>query len=119
MSQPVLIVEDDPQLGATMVTMLELLGYEPTLTTGVREAMAKLEETQDFHAIISDYSLGDGHGTEVMRHCVNSDDLSACLLIITSGYDRSTFEGELVGLERVEWITKPYPIALIKEKLEE
>ena len=119
MSEPVLIVEDDPQLGATMVTMLELIGYAPTLTTGVQEALATLEETQDFHAIISDYSLGDGQGTQVMKQCVESDDFSACILIITSGYDRSTFEEELVGLERVEWVTKPYPIAVIKDLLED
>lgn len=111
MPKHVLIIEDDPSLGQTMLEMMGLLGFEAKLTPGVRAAIAAIEDFQAWDAVVSDFSLGDGKGTEVMRYCVENEVLKDAALVITSGYERNAHLEELAGLERVEWLVKPYPIA--------
>lgn len=111
MPKRVLIIEDDPGLGQTMLEMMGMLGFEAALVPGVREALAALKERQDWNAVVSDFSLGDGKGTEVMRYCIGEEAFVDTHFVITSGYERSEHLAELDGLDKVEWLVKPYPIA--------
>lgn len=111
MSKRILVIEDDRDLGNTMLEMLGLLGYEAELCISLASAIEKLRIETNWDAIISDYSLGDGKGSDLMRHVLNIDALKNAKLIIASGYDRSNFTTDLEGLETVNWIIKPYPIA--------
>jgi len=45
--QKLLIVEDDPSVRNTMVTVLELEGYQPEAVASTREAIARLAAERD------------------------------------------------------------------------
>lgn len=111
MSKRVLVVEDDKELGSTMLEMLGLLGYEAELCTSKASATEKVGVDTAWDVIISDFSLGDGKGTDLMRDLLKIEALKKTKLIVASGYDKSDFDSDLEGLDSVEWIIKPYPIA--------
>ena len=107
MSKAVLIVEDDFQLGESLKTILSLLHHEPRHTLTLKEAKEAIDK-QRWDVIISDYSLADGTGVEVMNYAVKRK--CSGTLIISSGHDRDTIENELSGLNHVRWMSKPYTI---------
>ena len=104
MSKAVLIVEDDLQLGESLKTILSLLQHEPHHILTLKEAI----DNQRWDVIISDYSLADGTGFEVMNYAVERKCSST--LIISSGHERESIEEELSGLDLVRWMSKPYTI---------
>ncbi len=107
MSKAVLIVEDDPQLGESLKTILSLLHHEPHHILTLKEAKEAIDN-QSWDVIISDYSLADGTGVEVMNYAVERKCSST--LIISSGHERESIEEELSGLNHVRWMSKPYTI---------
>lgn len=111
MSKRILVVEDDKELGSTMLEMLGLLGYEAELCESKTSAKEKVGVDTNWDVIISDFSLGDGKGTDFMRHILTVDALKSSKLVLASGYPRSNFSADLEGLDSVEWLIKPYPIA--------
>lgn len=110
MSKRILLIEDDLSLGQTFVELMELLGFKPVLSDGYQSALDVLAEDHNWSAIISDFSLGDGLGSDIMRHCLSVDALKNTSLIITSGYERESKASELSGLDKVQWLMKPYKI---------
>ena len=107
MSKAVLIVEDDLQLGESLKTILSLLQHEPHHILTLKEAKEAIDN-QRWDVIISDYSLADGTGFEVMNYAVERKCSST--LIISSGHERESIEEELSGLDLVRWMSKPYTI---------
>ena len=107
MSKAVLIVEDDPQLGESLKTILSLLHHEPHYILTLKEAKEAIDN-QSWDVIISDYSLADGTGVEVMNYAVERKCSST--LIISSGHERESIEEELSALNHVRWMSKPYTI---------
>lgn len=107
MSKAVLIVEDDPQLGESLKTILSLLHHEPHHILTLKEAKEAIDN-QSWDVIISDYSLADGTGVEVMNYAVERKCSST--LIISSGHERESIEEELSALNHVQWMSKPYTI---------
>jgi len=107
MSKAVLIVEDDPQLGESLKTILSLLHHEPHHILTLKEAKEAIDN-QSWDVIISDYSLADGTGVEVIKYAVERKCSST--LIISSGHERESIEEELSALNHVRWMSKPYTI---------
>ena len=107
MSKAVLIVEDDTQLGESLKTILSLLHHEPHHILTLKEAKEAIDN-QLWDVIISDYSLADGTGVEVMNYAVERKCSST--LIISSGHERESIEEELSWLDHVRWMSKPYTI---------
>lgn len=108
MSKRILLIEDDPLLGETLVTMLELLGYEPTLTVDLKSFKATVENQKEWAAIITDYTLPDGNGANVLLHAQNHGVNG--VKVVSSGYDKSHFEGQFDNIEDVQWLSKPYKV---------
>lgn len=115
MSKAVLIVEDDPQLGESLKTILSLLHHEPHHILTLKEAKEAIDN-QRWDVIISDYSLADGTGVEVMNYAVERKCSST--LIISSGHERESIEEELSGLNHVRWMNKPYTIDDLKSLID-
>ena len=107
MSKAVLIVEDGQQLGEPLKTILSLLHHEPQHILTLKEAKEAIDN-QRWDVIISDYSLADGTGVEVMNYAVERKCSST--LIISSGHERESIEEELSGLDHVRWMSKLYTI---------
>lgn len=107
MSKAVLIVENDPQLGESLKTILSLHHHEPHHILALKEAKEAIDN-QHWDVIISDYSLADGTGVEVVNYAVERKCSST--LIISSGHKRESIEEELSGLDHVRWMSMPYTI---------
>jgi DNA-binding NtrC family response regulator len=110
----VLLIDDDKDLGSTMQELLSLLGYEAHLSNSVESAKAALSNNVPWDAVISDYTLGDGTGIEILKHAVTLDGLRECSLAIASGYDKDALDVDFSGIEKAKWITKPFDIATLK-----
>lgn len=54
----VLVVDDEPLIASLVCTVLEEEGYQPTCLCSAAEALAELEDHDDFDAVITDIDLG-------------------------------------------------------------
>ena len=115
MSKAVLIVEDDPQLGESLKTILSLLHHQPHHIFSFKEAKEAIDN-QRWDVIISDYFLLDGTGVEVMNYAVKRKCSST--LIISSGHDRDSIKEEMGKLDQVRWMSKPYTIDDLKSLID-
>ena len=61
-----LIVEDDPSVRNTMVTVLELEGYQPDAVASTREAIERLS-AEPYTIVISDIYLDERTGIDVLH----------------------------------------------------
>jgi DNA-binding response OmpR family regulator len=73
----VLLVEDDPHTGLALKRWISHLKFQVDLCTSVSEAKHLLTQKNEYAAVISDFHLPDGVGTEVEQvaklngiHCV-------------------------------------------------
>ncbi len=64
--QKLLIVEDDPSVRNTMVTVLELEGYQPEAVASTREAIERLA-AEPYTIVISDIYLDERTGIDVLH----------------------------------------------------
>ena len=82
LGQPlVLVVDDDPDLCATLWDLLRERGYRVSIAHGEREAGSQLGETT-FDAVLIDMKLPEGDGTSVFR-LVRQANPEARTIIIT------------------------------------
>jgi DNA-binding NtrC family response regulator len=106
--QKLLIVEDDQSVRTTMVTCLELEGYDVEAVSSTREALDRLE-TQSYPIVISDIYLDERTGLDVMRTArrTNPD----CLVILMTG--RGSMETVRAATEggAFEYLAKPFEMA--------
>jgi DNA-binding response OmpR family regulator len=63
----ILLVEDDPNVGATTVDTLVLRGYRVTLVATASTALSALSTEHDFDAILLDLRLGEERGETVFE----------------------------------------------------
>lgn len=66
-AQRVLLVEDHADTREMMCLVLRTFGYDVTVATTVREAIA-IAERERFHLLVSDIGLPDGTGLDVMKY---------------------------------------------------
>jgi DNA-binding response OmpR family regulator len=66
-SVAVLLVEDDPALGAVLVESLSFHGHQPSLAESAAVALGLLSETHNFQVMVLDLQLGDKRGEELVE----------------------------------------------------
>lgn len=100
-----LLIEDDPQLGAAIHTSLRLKGFVTSLVNAGKPALHVIE-TDDCDAVILDLGLPDMDGMEVLRY-LRRKKPSIPVLILTA---RNTTEDKVTGLDHGadDYITKPF-----------
>ena len=65
MSEPILLVEDDSSVRTTIVTFLELEGFEIEAVANTHDALARLANRQ-YPLVISDIYIDDRTGIDVL-----------------------------------------------------
>jgi DNA-binding NtrC family response regulator len=110
--QKLLIVEDDPSVRHTMVTMLELEGYSPEAVASTREAMERLS-AEAYPIVISDIYLDERTGIDVLRAAREHN--PACAVILMTG--RGSMETVMAATENgaFEYLAKPFEMAQMIE----
>jgi DNA-binding NtrC family response regulator len=106
--QKLLIVEDDYSVRSTMVTCLELEGYDVDAVSSTNEAIERLRD-QSYPIVISDIYLDERTGIDVLRSARAQN--PACAVILMTG--RGSMETVMQATEggAFEYLAKPFEMA--------
>lgn len=106
--QKLLVVEDDQAVRTTMVTVLELEGYQVDAVSSTREAIDKLS-AQMYPIVISDIYLDERTGIDVLRTARKQN--PDCAVILMTG--RGSMETVRAATEggAFEYLAKPFEMA--------
>jgi DNA-binding response OmpR family regulator len=116
MTHRVLIVEDEPQVAASLRELLEREGYAVTLAGSVAEAKRALADPPD--VMLLDWRLPDGEGIDLLKDLRKTSDLP--VLMVTASVE---VIDKVLGLEigADDYVTKPVEprelLARIKARL--
>lgn len=100
----ILLIEDDPVLGRSMLIKLELESYQVAWVTTLAEAEKKLEE--NFDLLLVDVSLPDGSGIEFIRNHKSKLD-KIPVFVLTARTDEDTAV-ESLSVGATDFIRKPF-----------
>lgn len=102
---PVLVVEDDPEIGASLRALLHSEGMEPVLATTLRAAK-ELFQKREFALLVVDVNLPDGSGFDFVRD-VRDRDGSLPVVFLTARLDEeSALKGLALGAS--DYLRKPF-----------
>lgn len=79
----VLIVEDEPAIAVLFKTLLHMEGFEPTVATSTKAAIAFLEKSKP-HVVVLDVMMPGESGLRVCRHIRKRPELREIPVIIVS-----------------------------------
>ncbi len=102
---PVLIVDDDEQLLASLKRALAQRGIETKGVTTLAEAMRELRRRPD-RVVIADVVLGDGFGYELLCEVSRSGNVQPFVLMSGKADWRELANPELIA-SRATWMSKP------------
>ena len=102
MTHRVLIVEDEPQVAASLRELLEREGYAVTVAGSIAEAKRALADPPD--VMLLDWRLPDGEGIDLLKELRKTSDLP--VLRVTA---RVEVIDKVLGLEigADDYVTKP------------
>ena len=105
--QRLLIVEDDPSVRNTIVTFLELEGYNVDAVSSTREALERLAACS-YPIVISDIYLDERTGIDVL-HTARSTNPSCAVILMTA---RGTIETVMAATRggAFDYIAKPFEL---------
>jgi two-component system cell cycle sensor histidine kinase/response regulator CckA len=112
----VLLVDDDELIQELMVTMLEILGYDPVLASDGPTAL-KLYGTQpgEIELVILDMQMPGMDGLEVFRRLKKID--SSVSVVICSGFAKEQKIQQACQEGALGFLAKPFSIADLEKKL--
>ncbi len=101
----VLIVDDEPKLGALLAEALELDGHEVARATGGREAIARLG-AEPFEVVVTDLRMPDVDGLAVLRAARAHPAPPEVVLMTAHASAESAVEAMKAGA--ADYVTKPF-----------
>lgn len=109
-----LVVEDDGSVRNTVVTFLEMEGYEVDAVSSTREALQRLQQTS-YPIVLSDIYLDERTGLDVLQAAKNSN--PDCAVILMTG--RGTMETVMRATQggAFDYIAKPFELDRLLEAL--
>jgi len=110
----VLIIDDDPDIIETMVSLLDGEGLEIKTLNNAKEALLILEK-ETFDTIISDISMPQMSGIQFLTELRKKDIQTP--LIFVSGSDLSDDVKRALQLGSADFISKPFDIDLMIQKI--
>jgi two-component system chemotaxis sensor kinase CheA len=113
----ILIVEDNPFVGAALIRYLELMGHRPTWERSGSSASCRLSRGDRFDAVLADITMPGMSGLEFSERALKIDEgLAGRIIAMTGGADRRTLAGfEKLG---IDVFTKPFDRGLLQQALE-
>jgi DNA-binding NtrC family response regulator len=110
-----LLVDDDEAACRLLAEVLQRESYEVVPTLSADEALALLDESGPFDAILTDLRMPRTSGLDLLR-IVRERDPAALVLVLTAFGDASA-AGEAIRAGAFDFISKPYDIAALRETL--
>lgn len=115
MNLPLLLVEDEPNLGQTLRDYLRAKKFQVELATSCAEARAKFDEVKPSVAIL-DIGLPDGNGIELAREFRKRR--KDCVLLFCTALNDPTLRVEGLELGAEDYITKPFELKELTLRLD-
>src|SRR5581483_2058189 len=106
--QKLLIVEDDQAVRTSMVTCLEMEGYDVEAVSSTREALDRLEK-ETYPIVISDIYLDERTGLDVMRTARRQNPDCAVILMTGRGSMETVMAATAGGV--FEYLAKPFEMS--------
>lgn len=107
MEETILLVEDDPALGAGLLELLEKSGYAPALARNLAAARGLLERAQ-YDLLILDVALPDGDGVSFCRSLRQAGWAMPILFLTARDEEYDIVRGLDAGGN--DYVTKPFRI---------
>ena len=107
MVQKLLVVEDDPSVRTTIVTCLELEGYQVDAVSSTSEAMERLLE-ESYPIVISDIYIDDRTGLDVLDAARRKDPNCSVILMTARGTMETVMAATRGGA--FDYIAKPFEL---------
>ena len=109
-----LVVEDDASVRNTVVTFLELEGYNVDAVSSTREALQRLQQTS-YPIVLSDIYLDERTGLDVLQAAKASN--ADCAVILMTG--RGTMETVMRATQggAFDYLAKPFELDRLLETL--
>ena len=106
-NETILVVEDDADVRATAVALLQDLGYRALEAENGPAALAMLDQIQDIDLLFTDIVMPGGmSGTELAAKV--QDRIPNIKVLFTSGYAENAIVHRGILNEGTEWLGKPY-----------
>lgn len=114
----VLIIDDDPEMGSLLKTLLELDGFEAAVSRAWGRIPEVIEESAP-DVVLMDCLLPDVDGLQIVEQLRKRPGIAGTKVIMTSGMD---MEEECLAVGADAFLLKPYPpgnlLEMIKESIE-
>ncbi len=116
MNARVLIVDDEPDIRATVEILLGRAGMESMAAESVRSALALLNN-QDFDVVLTDMRLGDGSGMDVVRWVADNRPATPVAVITAYGSARDAVTALKAGA--FDYVEKPVDTTVLKRVVQD
>jgi DNA-binding NtrC family response regulator len=112
MSDPILLVEDDSGVRTTIVTFLELEGFQVDAVSNTRDAIARVGQ-RAYPVIISDIYIDDRTGLDVLTAARQQDPGCSVILMTARGTMETVMAATRDGA--FEYLAKPFELDTLLE----
>ncbi len=101
----VLLVDDEPSVRAALKELVQGRGWEPLLARSGAEALALVDRAD---AVVTDFSMPDMDGMELLRAVHERDESLPVILLTAHGSERLAVRAIRAGA--YEYVTKPFDV---------
>ena len=113
--RPILIVEDEPELGKVLLEGLSKNGYSPHLAESAEKAMNLIGQ-KAFDLILSDIRLPDMSGLQLLDHIKGHSHPAPVILMTGFGSVENAVEAMKMGA--FDYLLKPFSIETLEQGIE-
>jgi len=112
MSEKILLVEDDPSVRMTVVTFLELEGFDVEAVSNTRDALDRLSKST-YPLVISDVYIDDRTGIDVLMAAKKADPNALVILMSARGTMETVMAATRNGA--FDYLAKPFELDTLLE----
>src|SRR5512138_2171183 len=109
----VLLVDDEPSVRAALKELVQGRGWEPLVAASAAEALDLVDRAD---AVVTDFSMPDMDGMELLRAVRERDESLPVILLTAHGSERLAVRAIKAGA--YEYVTKPFDLEEILLALE-
>jgi len=111
-AEKILLVEDDPSVRTTIVTFLEMEGFEVEAFSNTRDAIERLSHG-GCRLVISDIYIDDRTGIDILQAAKKQDDACAVILMTARGTMETVMAATRSG--SFDYLAKPFELDTLLE----
>jgi len=102
----ILIVEDDPEVGAGLEDFFSIKGYDVSRATDGEAALQEITTLPPYDVILLDVMLPEKDGFEILREARKAGVDSPVIMLTVKGQDKHKLRGFDLGAD--DYVTKPF-----------